>query len=115
MKKSIADSIQKVLARKNVSQRQLAIAIGKPATQLNKWVLGKNEIGVSTLIEIADALNVTLDELVGREVKGMTNIDILSEPEAEYRNVNEMDVKTLQKEMAKVKKDLSDLKKLLKE
>jgi transcriptional regulator with XRE-family HTH domain len=108
LKTIIGEAIQKVLIKKNVSQRQLANAIGKPATQLNKWLLGKNEIGITNLIEIADVLNISIDELVGRTYLLSGESDTVS---GAYRTINELDVKTLQKEMIIIKKEVAALKK----
>lgn len=113
MKAHMLNSIKTILKRKKISQRKLALLLGKSPTQVNKWLLGKNEIGVNTLVDIANVLNIGIDELLGRiidesEVYG----DLLSAKDAKALNLDmasmRMSIEDLKKEMAAVKADIRE-------
>jgi transcriptional regulator with XRE-family HTH domain len=108
MGEEMLNSIRTVLKDKRVSQRKLALILGKSPTQVNKWVLGKNEIGVNSLIEIADVLNIGLDELLGR----MTDQTIPSHglSNAKESKVQNTQLVSISKDIEAIKNDLALLK-----
>jgi transcriptional regulator with XRE-family HTH domain len=118
LKQTIGQSLQKALRKRKMSQRQLSILIDKPATQLNKWMLDKNEIGVYTLIDIADALNMSLDELLDRNVMqedsdhyiiNDNSGDVYTKlPSKEFNSMRE-DILALQSQLTKINEALSKL------
>lgn len=66
---TIGQAIKKARLDKGYSQYKLSIKSGISSQNISYW---ENEISFPTiinLIPIADALGVTLDELVGRTVK----------------------------------------------
>ncbi|MCP3660751.1 MAG: helix-turn-helix transcriptional regulator [Bacteroidetes bacterium] len=65
---TIGKNIQRFRHKKNLSQTQLVKSSGIKLTTLVKLEGGsKSNPTMKTLIKLADALDVTLDELVGRE------------------------------------------------
>lgn len=60
-------SIKHIRIDRGVSQNFLAEKAGISNNTLSRIELGKVQPSVDTLIKIADALNTSLDKLVGRE------------------------------------------------
>lgn len=53
-----------------MNQEDLAYQIGSNQTQVSRYERGENDITGEVLIKIADALNTTVDYLLGRGDKG---------------------------------------------
>lgn len=53
-----------VLAEKNISNKALAEQIGVGQATLSKWVTNMTQPSLESLLKIASALDVSLDELV---------------------------------------------------
>ena len=62
-----APNIRSLRRAKGVSQEQLADLCGVKLIQVGYWESGR-DLTLSDAAAIADALNVTIDDLVGREV-----------------------------------------------
>lgn len=62
----LGERVKQVRESKGISQRKLATTIFVDASALCYWEQGKRNISVQSLCDIADALEVSLDELVGR-------------------------------------------------
>ena len=56
----IINKIKAALARKGVSQRQLAERLGKDETVVSRWLAGKVGIGSRSLLQIESALGINL-------------------------------------------------------
>ena len=67
---TIGESIKNARVAKGYTISDLARKAGITFQTLYKWETGKTYPNVFNLIPIADVLGVTLDELVGRTVKG---------------------------------------------
>ena len=64
----IAKNIKKLRKEKNWSQQDLAVKAGLSYNAITKIEQGVAEDPrMTTLIKIADAFNITIDELVGRK------------------------------------------------
>ncbi len=59
--------IRAIREEKNLTQNQLAEKIGVVGHNVGDWERGKCEPSISMLIKIANALEVSIDYLVGRE------------------------------------------------
>ena len=57
----------KVLAEKDMNNKQLAELLGKDPAVVSKWVTNTNQPNVETLIQIAKVLEVSVDELLRTE------------------------------------------------
>lgn len=80
MKLNIADSIRRLRQEKNVTQEELASAIGVTAQAVSKWERAEGYPDITLLPEIAEFFGVTLDDLCGvdeqrkhREIAQITN------------------------------------------
>lgn len=67
MGNSFLERLQEARQRKGLSQRTLADKIGVHKNQIWLYENGKTEPRLSTLVWIADALEVSIDWLVGRD------------------------------------------------
>lgn len=65
---TIGESIRKARLDREYTCAQLAQESGVPAQNIYLWEWGKAYPSVLNLISVADALGITLDELVGRTV-----------------------------------------------
>lgn len=63
---TIGQSIRKVREEKEYTREQLARKAGIHAQLIVRWELGISYPNIRPLIAVADALDVSLDELVGR-------------------------------------------------
>lgn len=67
----VSESVRKARKAAGYSQQGLAAAAGVPQTTISRWENGTTPHTIQNLIAVAEALGVTLDELVGcREMKG---------------------------------------------
>ena len=66
---TIGQSIKQAREKRGFSQGRLARVSGISQSLISKWELNRSEPMTFSLICIADALDVSLDELVGRERK----------------------------------------------
>ena len=64
---TIGESIKKCRKSKGLNQEELANAIGCKTCQVSAWETGRFFPNILNCITIADALEVSLDELVGRK------------------------------------------------
>lgn len=67
---TIGQAIKKARKAKKITQVELAEIIGHSRGVICKWETDKRTPLITAVIDIADALGVSIDELVGREVKG---------------------------------------------
>lgn len=63
MKEAI-NRIKVVLAEKNKTNKWLAGQLGKDPATISKWCTNKSQPGIETLIEIANALEVEIGDLL---------------------------------------------------
>lgn len=67
MRKRICDYIKEARINANYSQNKLAKKTGIPQSIISLYESGSSYPGTLNLILLADALNITIDELVGRK------------------------------------------------
>lgn len=60
------ESIRRARERAGLTQKELAAHLGVDAMQLSRWETGRLTPRLKTAADIADALDISLDELVGR-------------------------------------------------
>jgi transcriptional regulator with XRE-family HTH domain len=65
--KQMGERLQKLRLAKGLSQSQLAKAAGIPAGTLKSWEHGRRTMLFDAAVKLADALDVSLDELAGRK------------------------------------------------
>lgn len=66
---TIGESIQKAREERGYSRSELSYEARVPVQNIYQWESGRAFPNIMGLISIADALNISLDELVGRTVK----------------------------------------------
>ncbi len=67
MERKLLNRIRVVLAEKDMTNKQLAELVSKDPAVVSKWVTNKTQPNVETLIQIAKALEVRVDELLRTE------------------------------------------------
>jgi transcriptional regulator with XRE-family HTH domain len=65
---TISEAIRTARENKGYSRNKLAMKAGINQQSISNWELGLSFPNIINLIPIADALNISLDELVGREL-----------------------------------------------
>ena len=68
MKETFGQRFQKLRKRLNLTQEDIASKIGISSQAVSKWENDLSAPDISILSDLADILNVSLDELLGREV-----------------------------------------------
>lgn len=63
---TISEAIRTARERKGYSRNKLALKAGINQQSISNWELGLSFPNIIMLIPVADALNISLDELVGR-------------------------------------------------
>ena len=80
------DSINKILADRGLKQADLCRITGVPTSAMSDYVNGKKSPTLSRAIAMADALQISLDELAGREApKRAVERELL----AHFRNLSD--------------------------
>lgn len=64
MERKLLNRIRVVLAEKDMTNKQLAELVGKDPAVVSKWVTNTTQPNVETLILIANALEVSVDDLL---------------------------------------------------
>ncbi len=72
--KSIGFRVREKRIRKNISQYELANAIGVSNPHISNIERGKTKVSLPTLVDIANVLETTLDELVCDNVSETRNV-----------------------------------------
>ncbi|NHM06552.1 helix-turn-helix transcriptional regulator [Flavobacterium sp. CYK-4] len=60
----LGESIRTIIEEKNLKQRNVAYDAGMDVENLRKYIKGTQEMKVSTLLRIAEALKVPVNELL---------------------------------------------------
>lgn len=61
---ALGDAIRRIRKRKNLSQEQLALLAGADRSHLGRIERGDNEIAVLLLVRLAQAMEVTVTEVM---------------------------------------------------
>lgn len=83
MRRQIAENIARLRKKAGLTQAELAEKINYSDKAVSKWERAESLPDVIVLKQIADILNVTVDQLISEEGK---NIDVLSHSEWEKHN-----------------------------
>lgn len=68
-KSPFASKLRGIRAERDMSQLELAKAIGKDVSTVQNWESGVTMPTLATAIDLARILGVTLDQLVGRDAQ----------------------------------------------
>ncbi len=66
---------QRLRKEKNLTQEDIASKIGITAQSVSKWENDLSAPDISILLELADILGVSVEELLGREVNKVTKVE----------------------------------------
>lgn len=72
--KDLGMRIQKHRKQKGLTQQQLAELIGAATSNISHIERGTNKVSLPSLVKIADALNVTLDQLLCLSLSNTENV-----------------------------------------
>lgn len=61
---NLASNIENFLQNKGISKSEFAAKMGKSPSEISKWLSGKHNFTIDTLLEIAHALKVDITELL---------------------------------------------------
>jgi transcriptional regulator with XRE-family HTH domain len=61
---NLASNIEKLLQNKGISKSEFASRLGKSPSEISKWMSGKHNFTIDTLLEVAYALKVDIKELL---------------------------------------------------
>ncbi|MBE2246491.1 MAG: helix-turn-helix transcriptional regulator [Candidatus Competibacteraceae bacterium] len=61
---NLAQNIENFLKNKGISKSEFAAILGKSPSEISKWLSGKHNFTIDTLMEIAHALKVDIAELL---------------------------------------------------
>jgi len=61
---NLANALEALLKNKGISKSEFAAKMGKSPSEISKWMSGKHNFTIDTLMEIAHALKVDLAELL---------------------------------------------------
>jgi len=96
---NLASNIELLLKNKGISKSEFAARLGKSPSEISKWLSGKHNFTIDTLLEIAHALKVDITELLKfkpeplfhTEVKVFRRSDRTDDPSAfdDYQPVEE--------------------------
>lgn len=63
------DRLDSILKQKNMHPKDLADKIGMPSHNVYNYIYGRSHPDMLNMIKLADALDISIDELVGLKVK----------------------------------------------
>ena len=78
MQLKVSENIKKYRKSMNLTQEGLAESLGVTIGAVSKWENGNNVPDITTLMELANLFNISMDELLGYD-KSVKNIDTLAE------------------------------------
>lgn len=61
---NLASNIEMLLKNKGISKSEFASKLGKSPSEISKWMSGKHNFTIDTLLEVAHALKVDIGELL---------------------------------------------------
>ena len=75
-----------ILARKGWQQKRLALEAGMPDSTISQYTSGKRRPNIERLVKLADALDISTDELLDRGDTGeLLSIWRILTPEQQFR------------------------------
>ncbi len=87
---SLGNRIEQLLKENNMSQRELAARIDSTEMTVSRYVRDERQPKADVLSKIATVLNVTTDELLGREISKDDNSEYLKIHRLIARNASKM-------------------------
>ena len=88
MQHNLSENIRKNRKRLQLTQEQLAEAMGVTVGTVSKWENGNCVPDINLMMELADFFNLSMDTLVGYNMSSKNVDDIMEEAFLEYKNHN---------------------------
>ena len=92
---SFGDKLKKLRLSKNMTQKEVASAMGISQQAYSQYESGNRRPKIDTIVRIADALCVDIDSFVGAEAVSSERVQIAKQAAA-YVRENYMDEKTIE-------------------
>lgn len=73
---NLATNIENLLKNRGISKSEFAARLGKSPSEISKWLSGKHNFTIDTLLEIAHALRTDLTELLKYKPKPLIETEI---------------------------------------
>ena len=90
-KLSVGENIRKVRTIRNISRKELAEKLNLSISAIQKYENGTVSPTIDTLVKISEALNVTIDYLLG--ISNILNLDDGKIINEEFEKLNKSDIK----------------------
>lgn len=84
MNQKFAEKLQSLRKEKGLTQAELAEKVSVSPQAVSKWEKGESLPDISTLMLLADFFDVTVDELLGKEVKKTPIVEVVEPPKGDY-------------------------------
>lgn len=116
----LGERIKSVMHDKKVSQLELGVKIGKAQSQISRYIKGDMNMGFDVLVDIAETLDVSVDELLGTSKEN--KVSLTNESESNYGLIRmikvdtsmlDMILKNVQNEIENIKVELNYVKQKL--
>lgn len=90
---NLAQNIENFLKNKGISKSEFAAILGKSPSEISKWLSGKHNFTIDTLMEIAHALKVDIAELLKFKPEPLfkTEIKVHRKPPADSKQSENSD------------------------
>jgi transcriptional regulator with XRE-family HTH domain len=114
MKSLIGLNIRRLREKKNMTQEELARKTGVGTTAVSQWETEKSVPRGRRLYEIAAALDVTIEELMGfnESESGALSLDVFEEPMTPYEIATDLElrIEAVEKRLNALSRELAELK-----
>ena len=107
--KHMGKIIKKKRKDKHITQKELSSIINKSVTHISKIEQGTTKASLQTIIDIADALNTSVDEILQNNVMKTAKIKLIEEYEDIFRGCNFEEQRFLIENLKFTKYQLKDM------
>ncbi|WP_019849818.1 helix-turn-helix domain-containing protein [Desulfitobacterium sp. PCE1] len=76
VKLRVAENLRKYRERRGITQKQLANHLGVRDNTISSWEKGTNSIDISTLLNICNFLEISLDDIYGISDKKISPVEL---------------------------------------
>lgn len=107
--KAIGERIKEIRIKKNLTQEHVAETCDVSPQHISNIENGKTKLSLGLLVQIANCLNVSVDELLS-DVVNRSEMIVLKEVKEVFDNCNPEEIRLLLKILKTTKQSLKDLK-----
>jgi len=90
---NVANALESLLKNKGISKSEFAAKLGKSPSEISKWMSGKHNFTIDTLLEIAHALKVDITELLKHKPEPLikTKLTVHRKPAKKDEDTEDLD------------------------